>query len=412
MPMPARPLHAVLLPPGPALLPILAAALDGGPAILPLDPAAPAEVLRRQLAALAPDAVVDVDGLHKLDAGAGRPDDAAAEADNETAEAAKEADDDVAVVVATSGSTGPPKGVELTAAALRQSAAATLQQLGADPGQRWLCCLPTSNIAGLQVLVRSLLAGSSPEFGRFDPASLAASSADFVSVVPTMLLRALDAGSDLRRFEEVLVGGAAADPALVARARAAGVRVVTTYGMTETAGGCVYDGVPLPGVQVTVDDQARIWLAGAVLARGYRRDPARSAAAFVDDWYRTEDRGRLEPDGRLTVLGRLDDIVVSGGVNVSLPAVAATLAGHPDVADAAAFARPDAVWGQRIVAVVVPGDRRPDLAELRSFVAATAGAAAAPRDLVLVAALPLLPGGKLDRQALAGLAPSPAEPAL
>ncbi|MGI8531780.1 MAG: AMP-binding protein [Geodermatophilaceae bacterium] len=403
--MPARPLHAVLLPPGPALLPILAAALDGGPAILPLDPAAPAEVLRRQLAALAPDAVVDADGLHKLDADAGQPGDAAAE------EAEAEGEDDVAVVVATSGSTGPPKGVELTAAALRQSAAATLQQLGADRGQRWLCCLPTSNIAGLQVLVRSLLAGSSPEFGRFDPASLAASSADFVSVVPTMLLRALDAGSDLRRFEAVLVGGAAADPALVARARAAGVRVVTTYGMTETAGGCVYDGVPLPDVQVTVDDQARIWLAGAVLARGYRRAPARSAAAFIDGWYRTEDRGRLEPDGRLTVLGRLDDIVVSGGVNVSLPVVAAALAGHPDVADATAFARPDAEWGQRIVAVVVPGDRRPDLAELRSFVAATAGAAAAPRDLVLVAALPLLPGGKLDRQALAGLNPSPAEPA-
>lgn len=380
------PLHAVLLPPGPQLLDLLAAALDGGPAILPLDPQGSPTARDGLLRRLRPAALVDRSGGHPL------PDPAPLA-------------DDVAVVVATSGSTGAPKGVQLSAAALRHSANATLARLGARPDNRWLCCLPTHHIAGLQVLVRSLVAGSTPVIHEsFDASALAAADAEFVSLVPTMLFRALADGADLSRFRRILLGGASASPMLLDRARAAGAAVTTTYGMTETSGGAVYDGVPLDGVDVAADPpDGVIRLRGPVLASGYRLDPVATATAFVDGWYVTPDVGRLEMDGRLAVLGRRDDMVITGGVNVSLGAVAAALTGHRGVADAAAYARADPEWGQRIVAVVVAHDEAPTLAELRAFVAEALEPAAAPRELVLVAALPMLSSGKLDRQALAGL---------
>ncbi len=388
--MPARPLHALLLPPGPQLRDALAAALDGGPAVLPLDPAAPAGMRARQLDRLRPHALVDDAGVHLLPG-------------------AEDLDPDVALVVGTSGSTGTPKGVQLTAAALLRSATAALNRLDAAPGQRWLCCLPTHHIAGIQVLVRSLVAASTPEIWPWldDPGALTRSSADFVSLVPTMLFRALEAGVDLSGFRAVLLGGAAAAPDLLRRAARADVSVVTTYGMSETGGGAVYDGVPLDGVRVELEAGGRIRLGGLVLARGYRCAPELTAAAFTDGWHRTQDAGRLDDAGRLHVLGRLDDVVVTGGVNVSLHDVAAALTAHPAVAQAAAYARPDPEWGQAVVAVVVPRQRPPSLAELRAFVAARAGAPAAPRELVVVAGLPTLPGGKLDRAALPRLTPSP-----
>ncbi|MBA2553605.1 MAG: AMP-binding protein [Geodermatophilaceae bacterium] len=382
--MPSRPLHALVLPPGPQLLEAVAAAIDGGPAVLPLDPAASPAVRTRQLDQFRPHALVDGDGVHPL-AGAA------------------DLDPDVAVVIGTSGSTGTPKGAQLSAAALLHSADATLARLDATPMQRWLCCLPTHNIAGIQVLVRSLVAGSTPEIAPFTLAALGASSADFVSVVPTMLYRALEAGVDLTRFQTILVGGDAMPLSLHKRATVAGARVVTTYGMSETGGGAVYDGVPLDGVRVAVDPDERIRLAGPVLASGYRLDPGLTATAFVDGWHVTQDAGQLGHDGRLHVLGRLDDIVISGGVNVSMVVVAAALTAHPSVAQAAAYARPDAEWGHRIVAVVVPRREPPTLDVLRSFVSAAAGAAAAPRELVLVEELPTLPGGKLDRNAIGRL---------
>lgn len=381
-----RPLHAVRLPAGRQLIDLLARALDGGPAVLPLDPTEEPGLTARTLAALRPHAVVDADGVHPL------PDPA-------------DLDERTAVVVQSSGSAGTPKGVELSAAALRHSARSTLDHLAATPGRRWLCCLPVHHVAGLQVLVRSLLAGSDPVL-----ASGPGPDADFVSLVPTQLQRALDAGLDLSGYHAVLLGGAAPPPTLLARAAARGVRVVVTYGMSETSGGAVYDGLPLAGVQVAVDDndaqgRGRIRIGGPTLAHGYRLDPAATRSGFVDGWHRTQDAGRLDADGRLTVLGRLDDVVVTGGVNVSLLEVAGAVAGHPAVAEAAAFARPDPEWGQRIVAVVVARGAAPGLAELREHVRATAGAAAAPRELLVVTALPALPGGKLDRRALAGLGP-------
>jgi O-succinylbenzoic acid--CoA ligase len=315
-----------------------------------------------------------------------------------------ESDADVAVV--TSGSTGCPRAVLLSATALRASAAATLDRLG-GPGS-WLLALPASAIAGLQVLCRSALSGRRAAVLHRDEPLVAAAARlprddrRYTALVPTQLRRYLDTESDaLRTFDAVLVGGAGTDPALLARARVAGVRVVTTYGMTETAGGCVYDGRPLARVRVRVDDEG-VRLAGPVLALGYRLDPAATEAAFSGGWFRTRDAGSLDADGLLTVHGRLDDVVVSGGTNVAAPAVEEALREHPAVADAVVFGRPDTEWGQRVVAAVVPAPGAiPDLATLRPWVAERLGAAAAPRELHRIDAVPALHTGKPDRRAVA-----------
>jgi O-succinylbenzoic acid--CoA ligase len=382
-----RRVHAVVLPPGRRLFEALAAALDGtGPAVCPLSPDLPAPALRTLLDALAPHAVHTADGLHA------RPGGVAAAADT-------------AVLIATSGSTGTPKIVELSAAALRHSAAAALARIGAKPGDRWLCCLPTSHIAGVQVLVRSLVAGTEPVIlPRFDTtafdAALASGRPPHTALVPTQLRRLVDAGTDLAKVGAIVLGGAPASPALLAQARERGARIHTTYGMSETCGGCVYDGVPLDGVRVEVGADGRIRLAGPVLFTGYRLRGDLTAAARDGDWYLTPDLGALEPDGRLRVRGRADDVINTGGEKVVAGEVAALLSRHPSVRDVVVVGRPDAEWGERVTAVVVPAGAPPTLGELRAFVRAAMPAYAAPRELQLVEAIPLLPSGKPDRQAL------------
>jgi O-succinylbenzoic acid--CoA ligase len=312
------------------------------------------------------------------------------------------------LVVVTSGSTGRGRGVLLSAAALRASAAATHTRLG-GPGA-WLLALPVSAIAGLQVLCRSVLAGTRPEvLAKGEPLADAVrrmpQARRYTALVPTQLRRFLDEEpAALSSFDAVLVGGAATDAGLLARARTAGVSVVTTYGMTETAGGCVYDGQPLDGVRVRVTDGVE--LAGPTLALGYRLDPAATEAAFAGGWFRTRDAGTLDVDGRLTVTGRLDDVVITGGVNVAPGAVETVLREHPDVADAVVFGRPDATWGHRVVATVVPTPgATPALPELREWVSDRLGRPAAPRQLHVLDALPLLHTGKPDRRAVAALTP-------
>lgn len=326
--------------------------------------------------------------------------------------------EEVALVVPTSGSTGEPRRVLLEAHALRASADATHARLGG--AGRWLLALPLTHVAGLQVLVRSLRAGTRPVVvgEPADPAALAAAVesasgyADrlYTSLVPTQLRRALDdtrAAATLRRLDAILVGGAAVAPDLVRRARDAGLRVVRTYGMTETCGGCVYDGLPLDGVTVAVRD-GRVELAGPVLARGYLADPAADAAAFVDRdgvrTLRTSDLGRLDGD-RLEVLGRADDVLVTGGENVA-PAAVERVIGELGVGPVCVVGVPDPEWGQLVVAVVVAPSGRPlpTLDDLRRHVARTLGPAAAPRRLVLVDGLPERGPGKVDRAAVARLA--------
>jgi o-succinylbenzoate---CoA ligase len=351
-----------------AIVAALEAALDGGPAVLPLSATDPrAGELR---VAMAPEEPT-LPGT--------------------------------AVVVATSGSTGVPKGVELSATALKASATATHARLG-GPGQ-WLLTLPAHHIAGVQVIVRSLLAGTRPVLrgtqAFADAVAAMTGPRRYTSLVPTQLLRLLDdpVGLDaLRTFDAVLLGGAATQAGLLARARAAGVRIHTTYGMSETAGGCVYDRKPLDGVRVRLVDGA-IELAGPVLASGYRRDPAATAAAFVDGWFRTTDLGVLGDDGSLEVLGRADFMINTGGVKVAPAAVEAVLAAQPGVAEVCVVDLPDDEWGQLVAAAVVPVDpaHPPEVADLRAAVRARLGGPATPKVLRFTDTLPLQGPGKVNR---------------
>lgn len=310
-------------------------------------------------------------------------------------------------VVETSGSSGTPKRVLLSRDAVLASVAVSARRLGGSG--RWLLALPASYVAGVQVICRSLVAGHDPVL-LDDHASFAEAAADaeYVSLVPTQLHRLLETDAEaLRRFRTVLLGGGPIDPALRARADEAGVRVVATYGSAETAGGCVYDGYALDGVAVALGPDGRIRIAGPTLFDGYAGRPDLTAEALVDGWFLTADAGRIDDDGRLHVLGRVDDVVVSGGVNVPAPAVAARLREHPGVAAAEVLGVPDEEWGNRLVAYVVstastPGDLSLDAA--RDWVAEAHPRSWAPRQLVRLDAIPLLPNGKPDRIALRGLA--------
>jgi O-succinylbenzoic acid--CoA ligase len=339
----------------------------------------------------------------------------------------------VALVVETSGTTRRPKRVALSADALLASAAASQTALGA-PGQ-WILALPTHYIAGLQVLVRSIAAGTAPAVlapGSFDPrafaelaATLDARVARYTSLVPTQLHRLVDAaegvgGPDgtsagdaarrirdaVRGLDAILVGGQATPPHLVDRAAALGWRVVRTYGSSETAGGCVYDGVPVSTAEVAVVE-GQVELAGPMLAEGYLGDPAATDAAFGEHdgrrWYRTGDGGELA-DGVLRVTGRLDDVVISGGEKLRLAAVeeaVRSLAGwHASLGEAVVVPGEHAGWGQRPV-VFAPGSVDPALGErVRRELAARLGRVAGSAVVRGIAAVPTLPSGKPDRRAL------------
>jgi O-succinylbenzoic acid--CoA ligase len=357
----------------PELPAALAAALDGGPPVAPL-PSEPVE-RARALRAL------------RLD---------------------EPADPGAAVVVLSSGSTAEPKAVVLSAAAIRAGAEATHARLG-GPGH-WLLPLPRHAVAGLMVLARAHVAGTRVVPLSRDLADLPGARLPegrrYLSVVPTQLVRALEQPAlvvALAGLDAVLVGGAAVDPTVLARARAAGITCVTTYGMSETCGGCVYDGVPLDGVDVAVGEDARISVGGPTLFSGYRGRPDLTAEALVDGRYRTADRGRwtTAPDGsrRLEALGRVDDVVVSGGYNVDLAAVEARAHAWParGTAEVVVVGVPHAQWGTEVVAVSdapLPADG------LRSWVRAELPAFAAPRRLVVLDRLPRTSSGKVDRRRL------------
>jgi o-succinylbenzoate---CoA ligase len=382
-----RSLHAVLVErTGPRLLELLAGALDGsGPAIAPVDARLPEARQAEVLAALAPDTVEDREGVTTL-----------------RSAREKGVAEGTAVILATSGSTGVPKGVELSAGALLHSARASLARIGARPGERWLCCLPATHVAGIQVLVRSLVSGTDPVLAeRADAHTVAASGCAHVSLVPTQLRRLLDIDiptnadipGPLAGFKTVLLGGAAAPASLLDAARAARVPVTTTYGMTETCGGAVYDGFPLDGVHVTIGDDDRIWIGGPVLFSGYLGESRRPAGT----WFRTGDLGRME-SGRLVVRGRADDVINTGGHKVVPGEVAAVLQACPGVRDVAVLGQPDPEWGERVVAVVVPADpAEPPAPELiRLHVRERLPRYAAPSRVVMVDAVPMLPSGKHD----------------
>jgi O-succinylbenzoic acid--CoA ligase len=323
-----------------------------GDAVLPVDPRLP------------PQARADLE--ERL--GAGRP---VAEGD--------------ALVVATSGTTGTPKGVVLTHAAVAASASAVSRRLAVEPAaDHWLACLPLSHVGGLGVVTRAVLTGTRLTVRpSFDPAV----DATLVSLVPTLLER-----MDTSRFRVVLAGGSA-------DWRVRAPNVVHTYGLTETGGGVVYDGVPLDGVEVRADPSGELHVRGPMLLRAYRdgTDPK-----DAEGWLPTGDLGQVAEDGRVVVSGRRSELIVTGGENVWPADVEDVLRAHPAVADVAVAGRADPEWGQRLVAVVVPADAAapPGLDDLRSWVKQRRPAFCAPREVVLVGRLPRTPAGKLARDRL------------
>lgn len=375
----------------------------------------------------------------------------------------------VDMVLRTSGSTtGTGKLVGVSMDALVASARATHKRLG-GPGI-WVLALPAYHAAGVQVLVRAAVAGThvfnAYKEGGFDPQHVAqvidaacAAAADcdagssfdddavsscaggaggeaegtlaaddsgracpvYTSLVPTQLRRALDdeqLRGALARLDAVLIGGAAADAQLLEQAKAAGIRVVTTYGMSETCGGCVYDGQPLPGVSMDVDQATgAIWLSGPMLATGYLGDEERTRRCFVSRpqageparrWFITSDRGHIV-DGRLQVLGRLDDVIISGGIKVEPGPIEALLALNPLVSECAVVGLPDLQWGQVVTAVVVPAsmpglgrvDEGAILVQIRVYLEQKLSGAQCPKQVLLADALPYKGIGKVDRRALA-----------
>lgn len=322
--------------------------------------------------------------------------------------------DDIALVVPTSGSTGAPRLALLSAAALTASADATQEALGG--AGRWLLALPTSHIAGLQVLVRSLRSGLAPAVVDTTSAftveafvdavrSLdiaAAEQPHYTSLVPTQLQRLLDSGEGVQSLWEldaVLVGGAALSGTLLHRARDAGVTVVRSYGMTETCGGCVYDGVPLKGVDVGVDNVGRVRLSGPMLFSGY----ADGSTEVHGGWFTTSDIGHLDAAGLLHIDGRIDNVITTGGVKVRPESVEHVVLSVPGVSAVIVVGVADEQWGERVVALVCAATPI-DLDAVRSVTRSALPPEWTPRDVVTLESLPMLASGKPDRAAARHLA--------
>jgi O-succinylbenzoic acid--CoA ligase len=345
-PVVARRLVPIDATPGPAFVDSLRRAWDDGDAALPVDPRLPPPAARRLLDALRVEEPVE---------------------------------DGDALVVATSGTTGEPKGVVLTHEAVLASAGATSARLAVDPSvDTWLSCLPLAHVGGLSVVTRALLTGTPLTFDLLAPATL-------VSLVATQLGR-----MDVSRFRTVVLGGSAAPAERPDNC-------VVTYGMTETGSGVVYDGVPLDGVEVRADGDGQLWLRGPMLLRAYRDgvDPK-----DAEGWFPTGDAGTVGADGVVRVDGRIADVVVTGGEKVWPDPVERVLRRLPSVADVAIGGRPDHEWGERVVAYVVATAAPPSLDELRDAVKAELPPWCAPKEVVLVDSLPRTPLGKLRRSEL------------
>jgi O-succinylbenzoic acid--CoA ligase len=317
-----------------------------------------------------------------------------------------EVDQDVALIVESSGSTGTPKRISLSASALVASAKASEARLAPnsppDTQSQWLVCLPINYVAGANVLIRSLVADTQPvlmnttlpftadAFAR--AASLMTAERRFVSLVPTQLLRLVNqAGIDdfllagLKRFDAILLGGQAPDLALLQKAADLGLNVVQSYGMSETAGGCVYDGKPLDGVSVRIGKDQIVEISGPTLANN---------VAGENGWYRTNDLGKFDTQGNLVILGRANRVLASGGIKVSLDSIEEVVRQIGGVADAAAISVRDAEWGERAVLVYVGS---PEVADyIAAEILNNLGAAAKPVRVIRVDAIPRLNSGKTD----------------
>ena len=368
-------LVALDLPGGAAFVDAMKRAHDERDAVLPVDQRLPGPAKERLYSALEPAIVVTEQGRQR----------------RSSSPPVEEGD---AFVVATSGTTGQPRGAVLTHEAIAASARASSERLGVDPtSDRWLCCLPLAHVGGLSVLTRAMHTNTAVEIhATFDAGRVAEAArgrgATLVSLVPTALSRL---GKDASAFRTILLGGSA-----MPRLRPA--NTVASYGMTETASGVVYEGWPLEGVEVRIGDDDEIELRGPMLLRCYRGngDPKDK-----DGWFRTGDAGRLTKDRQLEVFGRMSEVIRTGGEAVYPAPVETVLRSHPGIGEVAVVGMPDDEWGQRVVAFIEPaGDDSPSLDELRQLVGAELGPIFAPRELVIVTALPRTAIGKIRRDTL------------
>lgn len=378
-------LVAIDLPGGPDFVTELQRAWDEGHAVLPVDQRLPPAAKESLYDALAPSLVVEPS------AGSPHPTHPTHRPPRRRRPGGRPAEPGDALVMATSGTTGAPKGVVLTHDAVLASARATSARLGVEPSRhRWLACLPLNHVGGLSVVARGLLTSTPVTvLPGYDAGAVEAHSGPevLVSLVATALRR-----SPAAHFHTVVLGGSAPPEDLPDN-------VVTTYGLTETGSGVVYDGVPLDGVEVDVGPSGEVRLRGPMLLRAYRDG---TVPFGPDGWFSTGDVGSIGPDGRLVIVGRLTDMIITGGENVWPGPVEDLIRTHPGVADVAVAGRPDPEWGQQVVAWVVPraGEQPPTLAELRDLVGSQLARFAAPRQLVLTGALPRTSIGKIRRGAL------------
>ena len=390
-----------------------AALADGGPAVVPRSAGHPGAARSR-----AEQSSAEWSSAEQPRAEWSRASPSGSAQPSEWPRSGERAPQNVALVIETSGSTGVPKRVALSVDALLASAAASAGAMGGQ-GQ-WLLALPAHYVAGAQVLVRSLTSGTEPVYygdRNFDPLRFAELTGEldgdqlYTSLVPVQLARiveaaeggANDVGVALRRFDGILVGGQSLDARLRDRAESLGARLLTTYGSSETAGGCVYDGFPIGTTRVRAVDQL-LEISGPTLAEGYIGEDERTAVSFHDEggvrWYRTGDLGDVV-DGRVTVRGRSDNVIISGGEKVLLDAVERVVRAVPALGEVVVVAADDDEWGQVPVVVATGSD---DLEDLRERVVRELGRAAAPARIVTVAALPRLRSGKPDRVSAARLA--------
>jgi O-succinylbenzoic acid--CoA ligase len=362
-------LVALDLAAGPAFVDALRRVWDAGDAALPVDQRLPRTAKAALLAAMRPGAAIGPDG------------------DETVLDGGEPVEPGDALVVATSGSTGTPRGVVFTHLAVEAAARACHRRLAVTGDDHWLACLPLSHIGGLGVVCRSLVTGTRlTVLPGIEGDEVAAAGATLVALVPTALTRV-----DVSAFRVVLLGGSRPPSALPDNA-------VTTYGLTESGGGVVYDGHPLDGIEVRVADDGEILVAGPSLLRCYRDgvDPRQ------DGWLHTGDVGGWGADGRLVVAGRRADLIITGGENVWPEPVEDALRRHPAVADVAVTGLPDDDWGEVVTAFVVPtaGATPPTLDELRAVVKEVLPAFCAPRRLELRQTLPVTTSGKPRRHEL------------
>jgi O-succinylbenzoic acid--CoA ligase len=392
-------LVAIAVPPSEAWIPLVHGIWSAGAAMFPLDNRLPPAAANNLLQRVRPTLLVTRSGAERR--GGGQP-----------------TSSSTAAVVATSGTTGTPRMVELTRDAITSAITASAAVLGAGADEAWLCCIPVAHIGGLLVLLRHEVLGAPVEVqsGFSIEAVRNANRARFVSLVPTQLRRLFEAGVDCTRWRASLVGGGAFPLDLAREAAERGVNAVATYGLTESCGGVVYNGRPLPGsemrtaaaeahiappgVRVATGDEVQI--KGPTLMSGYRFDAMATASAFTaDGWLHTRDSGSIA-NGVLTVHGRLDDVIVTGGEKVWPQQIEQVLTSHALVQEVAVHGVPDAEWGERVVAVVVPRNRDapPTVEALREHVAERLPRHMAPREIIIVDALARTPLGKVRRDVL------------